>query len=138
VNNNFYLDFAKSKLFARRSGVERRRKLKNFHFFFYPLTGCLLLQHCMQWVEKHFNLEYFSIVVFFLLRVLQCLLSLKEKKISFYQAGQFFSSFFKTVDKSGFLVEEKRDAILLAAIFFLSVNEKLGYAREGHCCFDLL
>ncbi len=39
VNNNFYLDFAKINMCANRSGVKRRRRLKNLVFF------CSLTSH---------------------------------------------------------------------------------------------
>jgi hypothetical protein len=63
----------------------------------------------------HFNLQYFSSGILLLLRVLQCC---KFERKKTYVAGKkhdFFSSL--KIDKSGFLVEEKRVTILLGAIF---------------------
>jgi hypothetical protein len=45
VNNNFYLDFTRRKLYAKILGVKRRRRLKKNDFFFYQLTGIFSIQH---------------------------------------------------------------------------------------------
>jgi hypothetical protein len=46
VNNNF-IDFAISEHCSKRLGVKRRRRLKKWRFFFYQLTGYLLVQQCI-------------------------------------------------------------------------------------------
>jgi hypothetical protein len=94
----------------------QKKKIEKIELLLLPVGQLFLAKHCIAIVKTtHFNLQYFSSVILLLLRVLQCCKFERKKTCVAWKKHDFFSSL--KIDKSGFLVEEKRVTILLGANF---------------------
>jgi hypothetical protein len=93
VNNNFYCDFTRSKLAAKRAVGQKKKKIEKIALLLL-VNLFFLLQN---WVENErtTTLKIFQ-VLFFLLRVTAA--KFERKKISYFPSNTIFFFYFSFLD----------------------------------------